>query len=54
MYLDIFNYTCIYTWIYLQIYEILYNHRNNVIVQLYEYIYLGIYSIIRVGILFNF
>ena len=32
--MNTFNYTCIY--------EKLYNHRDNVIVQLYEYIYLGI------------
>ena len=34
--LDIFNYTCIYTWEYLQ---------------LYEKLYLGILTIIRVGML---
>ena len=33
-----YNYTCIYTWVYLQ----LYNHRNNEIVYLYEYLYLGV------------
>ena len=49
--LDIFNYTCFYIWEYLQLYENLYEHRNNVIVQLYEYLYLGILSIIRVVIL---
>ena len=46
-----FNYTCIYIWEYLQLYEKLYKHRNNVIVQLYEYLYLGIITIIRVVIL---
>ena len=51
--LDIFNYTCIYTWVYLQIYEKLYNDRNNVIVQLYEYLYLGILTFIRVDIIFE-
>ena len=42
----------IYTSANLQLYEKLYNHKNNVIVQLYEYLYLGILRIIRVVILF--
>ena len=33
---------------YLKLYEKLYNHRNNMIVQLYEYLYLGMLTIIRV------
>ena len=33
-------------------FEKLYNHRNNMIVQLYEYLYLGLYTIIWVGVLF--
>ena len=45
-----FNYTYNYTWVYLKIYEKLYIHRNNVIVQLYEHLYLGILAIIRVDI----
>ena len=35
-----------YTWVYLQIYEKLYIHRNNVIVHVYEHLYLGILAII--------
>ena len=41
----------IYTCVYIQVYEKSYNHKNNVIVQLYEYLYLGILTIIRVVIL---
>ena len=41
-----YNYKSIYTTVYLQLYEKLYNHRNIVIVQLYEYLYLGILTII--------
>ena len=44
--MNTYNYTCIYTWVHLRLYEKLYNHRNNVIVQSYEYLYLGIYTII--------
>ena len=40
-----YNYI-IYTWIYLQLYGKFYKHRNNVIVQLYEYLCLGILTII--------
>ena len=40
-----------YIQLYLQLYEKLNNHKNNVIVQLYEYLYLGILTIIRVVIL---
>ena len=44
--MDTYNYTSNYTWVYLQIYEKVYIHRNNVIVHVYEHLYLGILAII--------
>ena len=44
--MNTFNCSCVYTWVYSQLHEKLYNHRNNLIVQLHEYLYVGIYTII--------
>ena len=48
--MDLFNYTCFYTSVYLQLYEKLYNYRNHV--QLFEYLYFGILRNICVDVLF--